>query len=213
MVGNLTSVTFDGPGKFVRPFQDRGDTQSWEWHVDCMQLAANFTPFQNQRQFSTGFVSPVEQMESYVTSLGRGYLVHEDQPEHSNVKGWLRFKRIYASLPITRQEGTSVVHSFQFYSTDPGYDWDNPPAAPEVAEWPLVCSGWYQYEYFLSTYPSVLRAPKITSIFGLLLKTNWPPDYTQPFISKDSEISIYKGSFIERKTLYVNAPTITDLVA
>jgi hypothetical protein len=211
LVGTLSSVTFDGPGRFVRPFQDRGDTQSFEWHIDCYQLAANFTPFQNSRFYSTGFVSPVENMQYVTTTLGVAYLVHEEQPEYTACKGWLKFKRVYASLPITRQEGTSVVHSFQLYSTQPGYDWTEPPPAPEVAEWPLVCSGYYLYEYFLSYWPEPLRAPKITSLFGLLLMTNQVPPNTGTFVSKDSEISIYKGSIIERKTLYVNTPTIAEL--
>jgi len=213
LVGTLSSVTFDGPGRFVRPFQDRGDTQSFEWHIDCYQLAANFTPFQNARFYSPGFVSPVENMQYVTTSLGVAYLVHEDQPEYTACKGWLKFRRVYASLPITRQEGTSVVHSFQFYSTSASYDWENPPPAPEVAEWPLVCSGYYLYEYFLSVWPEPLRAPKITSLFGFLLMTNQVPPNTGTFVSKDSEISIYKGSIIERKTLYVNTPTIAELSA
>jgi hypothetical protein len=120
---------------------------------------------------------------------------------------------VYASLPITRQEGTSVVHSFQFYSTSASYDWENPPPAPEVAEWPLVCTGYYLYEYFLSVWPEPLRAPKITSLFGFLLMTNQVPPNTGTFVSKDSELSIYKGSIIERKTLYVNTPTIAELSA
>jgi len=213
LVGTLSSVTFDGPGRFVRPFQDRGDTQSFEWHIDCYQLAANFTPFQNSRFYSTGFVSPVENMQYVTTALGVAYLVHEEQPEYTACKGWLKFKRVYASLPITRQEGTSVVHSFQFYSTSASYDWTEPPPAPEVAEWPLVCTGYYLYEYFLSYWPEPLRAPKITSLFGFLLMTNQVPPNTGTFVSKDSEISIYKGSIIERKTLYVNTPTIAELSA
>jgi hypothetical protein len=169
-------------------------------------------PFQNARYYSPGFVSPVENMQYVTTTLGTAYLVHEDQPEYTACKGWLKFKRVYASLPITRQEGISVVHSFQFYSTQPGYDWTEPPPAPEVAEWPLVCTGYYLYEYFLSYWPEPLRAPKITSLFGFLLMTNIPPN-TGTFVSKDSEISIYKGSIIERKTLYVNTPTIAELSA
>jgi hypothetical protein len=150
-------------------------------------------------------------MQYVTTPLGTAYLVHEDQPEYTACKGWLKFKRVYASLPITRQEGTSVVHSFQFYSTQPGYDWTEPPPAPEVAEWPIMCSGYYLYEYFVNTWPEPLRAPKITSLFGALLMTNQVPPNTGTFVSKDSEISIYKGSIIERKTLYVNAPTIAAL--
>jgi hypothetical protein len=43
--------------------------------------------------------------------------------------------------------------------------------------------------------------------------TNQVPPNTGTFVSKDSEISIYKGSIIERKTLYVNTPTIAELSA
>jgi hypothetical protein len=44
----------------------------------------------------------------------------------------------------------------------------------------------------------------------LFLTGSVPPN-TGTFVSKDSEISIYKGSIIERKTLYVNAPTLSAL--
>ena len=212
LVGTLSSVTFDGPGRFVLPFQDKGDTRTFEWHIDCYQLEVNYTPYTTTTIYNTGFVKQLGQMQGVTTRLGDAYLVHEEQPEYTACKGWLKFKRVYASIPITRQEGTSAVHSFQFYSTQPGYDWESPPPAPEVAEWPIMCSGYYLYEYFVGQWPEPLRAPKITSIFGFLLMTNQVPPNTGTFVSKDSEISIYKSSIIERKTLYVNTPTIDSLV-
>jgi hypothetical protein len=204
-VGNLSTITFAGPGRYVRPFQDVGDTQSFEWHIDCYQLAANFSPFSNVRNFNPGFVQTVELMQSIYTTLGVAYLVHEDQPEYTNVQGWLKFRRVYASLPITRTEPTSLVFPFQFISTSADYTWENPPAAPEVSEWPLTISGYRVYEYFAGQIPTIKYAPKVTAIYNTLLYVGtWPIDYSKPWIAQDSAIRVYKGSIYERMTLYAN---------
>ena len=78
--GDLTVATQDGPGWFVHPFQDVGDTQSWEWHAMFTQRADSFQPFQNASVLFPGVIPNVELMATIPTVKGVGYLVHEDEP-------------------------------------------------------------------------------------------------------------------------------------
>jgi len=198
--GDLTQATQDGPGWFTRPFQDQGDTQSWEWHAWFTQRADYYTGFSNTRSYYPGFVPNVEQMYSTVTSKGVGYLVHEDEPSEVNNTGWLRFKRTYAGLPATRYEGCEIAYAFQLQSTSASYTWTTPPAQPEVAEWPMTLAGYRKYEYFISQWPAVLIAPKVTAINYTFLYLpfqsvtaddgGFPPTYTTPWIARDSTIRI-----------------------
>ena len=215
--GTLSTITQDGPGWFTLPFESVGDTQSFEWHCYYTQLAANYVAFQNGSAYAAGFIPSIEAMSSVSTSRGTAYLVDESEPTEINGTGWLRFKRTYASLPVTRYEGTSLVYSRQFLTTFADYTWTSPPSAPEVNEWPVPLQGYRKYEYFLSYYPPMIYAPRVNVIYGTVLyipyarvtagDSGWPPNYAAPFVAEDSKIQIYKGSIIERMTTYAVWPT------
>lgn len=203
--GDLTVATQDGPGWFVHPFQDVGDTQSWEWHAMFTQRADSFQPFQNASVLFPGVIPNVELMATIPTVKGVGYLVHEDEPSEIGGTAWLRFKRIYAGKPYTRYEGCEVAYAFMIQG--PEFQ------PPEVGEFPMTLTGYRKYEYFISSYPAVIPAPRVTALFNAytyypFLSTTpgdggFPPDYTKPWVAHDSVIKIYKGSIIERMTTYV----------
>ena len=204
MVGDLTQVTFDGPGMFINPFQDqgRGDTQSWEWHVDCWQLAANFTALQNNYVFLPSAIPGIEQMQTVATARGIGYLVWQSEPQKSNVAGWLKFKRIYAGVPVTQYVGTSFIYSRQFISTSGEYDWTAPPTV-EITEIPVPIPGFYKYEYFVGAYPTPLFTARAVTLWGIVVYVGGNSiDFTQPFVAENSEFGIYKMGITYRKTLY-----------
>ena len=212
--GDLTVATQDGPGWFVHPFQDVGDTQSWEWHANYTQLASSFLPFQNNKIAWPGFVPNVELMQSINTVKGIGYLVHEDEPTEIGGTALLRFKRIYAGKPYTRYEGCEVNYAFMIPANAASYSWTSPPPQPEVAEFPMTLPGYRKYEYFISSYPAVIAAPRVSALFYTYVyypfysvtpdDGGFPPTYTVPWVAKDSVIKIYKGAFVERMTVYVN---------
>ena len=209
--GDLTAITQDGPGWFTLPFEDVGDTQSFEFHAYYTQRAEYFTGLKNTTSYYPGFVPSIELMQSISTARGTAYLVHEDEPQEVNNTGLLRFKRTWASIPITRYEGTDLVYSRQFLSIGAEYSWTTPPPLPEVGEWPVPLKGYRKYEYFLDVYPDILYAPRVNVMFGTVLyipnSASFPPDYSQPFIAQDSKIRIYKGGIVERMTLYGKWPT------
>lgn len=214
--GTVTAVTQDGPGWFTKPFEARGDTQSWEYHAYFTCLAANYIPVVNTVAFIPVFPNKIELMQTLVTSKGIGYLVNEEDATEVSCS-LMRFKRTYASQPVTRYEGTTLTYSRQFLSTFAEYTWTNPPPLPEVNEWAVPLKGWYKFEYFISEVPDIVYAPRVNTIFNTILYIpfqsatpgdgGWPPTYTAPFVAQDSEINIYKASIIERKTLYAVWPT------
>ncbi len=178
--GDMTIATQDGPGWWSLPFEPVGDTQSFEYHANFTQLAANYTPLKNYLNFIPSFTQTAEQMQSIATPRGIAYLVEEGETQDIGC-GVLKFKRTYASIPVNRVEGTTVSYSIQLPSVGASYTWTNPPPAPEVGEFPIACAGWYKYEYFNATYPPVIYAPRVTSVFNTLLYVNWPPDYKTEF--------------------------------
>lgn len=213
--GNLAVATQDGPGWSTRPFQDRNDTQSFEFHAYFTQLAANYVPFVNPRNtlIAFGSTSPtiayVENMTAYTTPLGTAYLVHEDEPSEVNNTGLLRFRRTFASMPGTRYEACEVAHSFQILSTTAGL---GEAGTNEVQEFQFTLQGYRKYEYFRETVPSIIQAPAVFVMFGAAYKKGGYPVANTPgtsYVSKDSVISIYKGQFYERMTLYYIAPSLT----
>ena len=200
--GTLSTATQDGPATWHLPFQDRGDTQSFEYKAMFTQLAANFVPLQNSQNPLTTF----ENVQAIVTARGVAYLVEEGDPTDAGA-GLLRFSRTYASLPRTRYEKTTIVYPYQFLSIDPGYDWDNPPEFPEVAELPLTLSATVTYEYFLHAVPDVLYAPKVKTAFGRVFYFGgWASGSVLPgqeILAEDSETRIYKPGMMERKSVRV----------
>lgn len=208
MVGNLSAITQDGPGWFTRPFQDRGDTQTWEYHAYFTQLASSYVSFANFRNFWASYIPYVENMETLATALGVGYLVHEDEAQEMTCKGWLRFKRTYAGVPNTRYEACEVPYSFPIVNTVVGVG----TTSYEVQEWPMTLEGYRKYEYYVSSYPEVLQAAAANVIFNVLyLKGDYNRANTPgvAYLAQDSKISIYKGAFAERMSLYYIAPTLT----
>lgn len=208
--GDFTIAQQNGPAWWTLPFQQNGDTQSFEYHAKFRQYAANYTPLKNNKNpFSP---PPITNKETLSTiSVNRGgvsvtaYLVEESETTDVGC-GILEFTRTYASLPETRTEQTTITYPFQFVSTNATISWDNPPPEPTVAEVPIVVNADVVYEYSLGpAKPDILYAPKVFSVFGTLLYIGtYLPLGTTYFVAEDSAIKLYRGFFYERRTVYVN---------
>ena len=205
--GNWTVATQTGPGWWSLPFQANGDTRSFEYHAKFRQAAANYTPMSNSTlAYNVPPLTGKESITGITTSRGVAYLVEESETSDVGC-GILEFTRTYASLPVTRTEQSTITYPFQFVSTSGTYSWTTPPAEPTVAELPLVVNANVVYEYSLSMQ-SVIRAPKVFSIFGTLLYIGTPATGTF-FVAEDSAIKLYRGYFYERRTVYVDAAQFT----
>jgi len=205
--GNWTVATQTGPGWWTLPFVSNGDTQSFEYHAKFRQAAANYVPLQNSLVgFNTPPITSHEQISTISTTRGTAYLVEESETSDVGC-GILEFTRTYASLPVKRTEQSTITYPFQFVSTSATYSWTTPPPEPTVAELPLVVNANVVYDYSL-TMQTVIRAPKVFSVFGTLLYIGGTATGTF-FVAEDSSIKLYRGYFYERRTVYVDAAQFT----
>jgi hypothetical protein len=205
--GDWTVATQDGPATWSLPFQSQGDTQTFEYKAKFKQYAANYVPLQNSLAgFNTPPITSHEQITTISTARGTAYLVEESETSDVGC-GILEFTRTYASLPVKRTEQSTITYPFQFVSTSGTYSWTTPPPEPTVAELPLVVNANVVYEYSLQMQ-TVIRAPKVFSVFGTLLYIGTPATGTF-FVAEDSAIKLYRGYFYERRTVYVNSATFT----
>ncbi len=206
--GDFSVLTQIGTPTWVLPFQDKGDTQSFELHAKYRIAASNYAPLRNPRILSGGTVEKptfTEQMQQRATARGIAYLVSES--ETSDVGGGiLELTRIYASIPVIRFEGASIPFSLQFLYVSAGLD---DAGTPTIAEFPLTFSGRYKYEYSLSQ-PQVLFAPRLAIVNGEIKSVGVYADAspTAEFAAADSEIGIYKGGIFYRKTALVKSGSI-----
>jgi hypothetical protein len=209
--GDWTIAQQDGPATWSLPFQSKGDTQSFEYKAKFKQYAANYTPLKNPLNgLVTPPITPHETIQTISVTRGgasvTAYLVEESDTADEGC-GILSFTRTYASLPVKRTEQSTITYPFQFVSTSATYSWTTPPADPTVAELPLVVNANVVYEYSL-TMQTVIRAPKVFSVFGTLLYIGTPATGTF-FVAEDSSIKLYRGYFYERRTVYVDAAQFT----
>lgn len=208
--GNWTVATQTGPGWWTLPFEDKGDTQSFEYHAKFRQAAANYTPLRNTAGvFAVPPMTPRESITSITTARGKAYLVSESETTDVGC-GILEFTRTYASLPVKRTEGSTITYAVQFVSSLGAFSFTGPPPLPQVAELPLTINADVVYEYSLDK-PAVIVAPRVTSIFGTLLYLgNWTQPVANNYVvAEDSAISIYRGFFYQRRTPYIYYPDIT----
>lgn len=192
--GSFTTAVQNGPATWRRPFQDRGDTISFEYLAMFQQDQASYLPTNNSLNLVTGY----EVAQSISTARGLAYLVEETEPRHVG-SGILEFQRTYASLPRTRYEEGTVGYTQQYYDFTP---------AIETAVYTLNAR--IKYEYFL-TRPSVLYARKVAIFFDTLYFIG---DWTSAtagtevvdgieFLGEDSETTVYRGIFFQRKSILV----------
>jgi hypothetical protein len=199
--GSFSTAVQHGPATWSLPFQDRGDTQSFEYRAVFRQDQSTYTPLRNSYNPFTGY----EYLSSIVTARGVAYLVAEGDTR-SIGNGILEFERTYASLPRTRKEGTSITYPLQFLATPASTDVDIPPDKPSVEELPLTLNATTTYEYFL-TVPDVLYAPKVFVVFGSV----WyfgdfsaaAIDPGSEILAENSETTIYKPGMWQRKSIRI----------
>lgn len=201
--GNFSTAQQNGPGWWTLPFMNRGDSRTFEFHAKFRQSAASYVPYENQMAGVLNTPPPLivrENPQWIQTARGKAYLVEESETTDVGC-GILEFTRTYAGLPEARTEFSSIVYPFQFPSNSASYDWTVPPAGPEVAELPIRVQASIVFEYSLTPLP-VIRAPKVFTVFNTFVYIGTPPE-NGFFVAEDSENSIYRGYFYERKTAYV----------
>lgn len=189
--GSFATAVQNGPATWSRPFENVGDTQSFEYTAIFRQDASTYTPFSNSLNLVTLMELPV----SITTSKGVAYLVSESETRSIEC-GLLEFSRTYASLPRTRYEHGTTIYSQQFYT-----------ATPEIEAIPLTLNARFKYEYSL-TPPAQLYTNKVGVAFDTLYTYgDWTATTGTPvadgveFLSEDSETTIYRGVFFQRKSV------------
>lgn len=196
--GSFATAVQNGPGTWSLPFQDKGDTQSFEYKAMFRQDQSTYVPLQNSYNAYTGR----EYLSSIVTARGVAYLVSESDTRAIG-NGLLEFERTYASLPRTRYEGGSLPYSLQNLQESPA----------EVQNLILTLNSRIKYEYFL-TQPDVLVAQRVEVVFGSVVTFGgWAIDSIpegSEFLAEDSETTIYKG-FFQRRSILVTAPETSTL--
>ncbi len=192
------------------PFQDKGDTQSFEYRYKYRIAAASYTPLLNPRVFYTapdGTSGVKEQMLARTTPRGIAYLVSEDGVTDVG-GGILELFRTFASIPVLRYEGASISFTLQFLFVSAGLA---DAGKPTIGEFPLTFNGRYKYEYSLNQLPAIV-APRgavindiIYSVGGYVATTP-----TTEFAASDSEVGIYKAGIFYRKTPLIKSSAIAS---
>lgn len=182
--GDFTKQALCGTPEYCFPFYDRGDDVSFEWISRWRCDARSY--------------ARLPLMTRYITPKGSAYLVNEGDPRDVG-NGLLETKRTWASLPVTRIEGSSISYSFQFYRISAGL---MDAGTPEIAEFPSTVSCDVKFEYFL-TKPQPLIAPRIGLVFNNLqfLGGYGALQNGRQYPAQDSDVDIYKGRIYVRKTL------------
>lgn len=204
--GNWAIAMQAGAPEVEMPFADEGDTYTFVITVPFMQDQANYVPLRN-------FLNPVTGIEALVpyTSIGRTvYLVKETQATPIDMtSGILKWNRVYATIPRTRKTKGSIVYQNQFASSQNAYSWPDEPVQVEVGEFPLIMDCTFKYEYSIGSPLPALNAPKVTSLFGRLIKIGGWGNLVagSQVLALDTESRIYMGSIYERKSTTITWPT------
>lgn len=180
--GDFSVPVQNGSDEYSYPFLEQGDNKSFEMR----------RPFVVQ---SDKYKAP-ELMARLTTLKGLAYLVEDDDPRDVG-QGLVAFNRIYASVPVTRHEGTQIVYGMQFYSV----------ADEELAEIQIPLNARVRYEYSLNPMNPII-APRAFMIFGELRALGgWGtlvPGNEYP--AEDSTTGIYKGGIWFRRTVLIKYP-------
>lgn len=187
--GNYNVEQQVGCDEWIRPFSSVGDQRSFEVHRTYRVAEPKYKAMRPMTRIKTreGFAFMVE--ESEASNIGLGIL---------------EFKRVFASVPQPRTEGTTIAHTLQYLSTSVSYDWSNPPPLPEITEVTFTTSAIVQYEYFMNR-PEPLIAPRVAVLFGSVVYFgDWGNlQVGRYYPSEDSEIGLYKGTIHYRRTINV----------
>lgn len=159
------------------PFAGRGDGFSFEY---TLKYQVDKDSFYRQGLMSVKVFRP-----------GRAYLV-DHSPVRDIGKGIVEFERIYASVPRTRTEYTTIAYTQQYYNL-----------TPEIFDVTFTMPGWYVYEYF-TTRPEPLIKPRVYIVGNVLKSIGGAPSSSGTRIAEDSEVGIYKAGIFYRRTPYVN---------
>ena len=204
--GNWATAAQAGAHEIDTPFADEGDTSTFILTVPYMQDQANYVPLRNYLNPVTG----LEQMVPYTALSRTVYLMKETTARPvDNTSGLLKFSRVYAPIPRTRRTKGSIVYQFQFGSLQASYSWADPPAQPEVAEFPLNQDCKFVYEYSLGAPLPAIAAPKVTAMFGNFVKIGGWGNLVAgtQVLAQDTESRIWMGQIYERKSTYIIWPT------
>jgi len=187
--GNYNVEQQVGCDEWQRPFSAVGDQRSFEVH--------------RTYRVSEPKYKAMRPMTRIKTREGFAYLVEESEASNIGL-GILEFKRVFASVPQSRKEGTTIANTVQFLSTSVSYDWTTPPPEPSVTEITGTTAGIAKYEYFLGL-PEPLIAPRVAVLFGSVVQFgDWGNlQIGRYYPAEDSEVGIYKGGIYFRRTIYV----------
>ncbi len=190
--GNFTIAQQNGSNAYSLPFYDVGDGKSFEVR-------------QRWRVAAVSFRSPPMMQRVNFQGFGNAYLVGCSDPEPVD-NGLVEYELTYASVPMTRTTGTSIVYPMQFYSASGLYDWTQPPTIT-ISEVQYSTAAEVDWEYSIGR-PQPLLAPRIEVIFGALFNfNNWGNfKLGQRVLAQDAVIDIYKGGLYYRRSVWIRWP-------
>lgn len=193
--GRYTPAVQIGPDRWNRPFMDQGDGTSFEVMRKYRVDYSTYTP---------GTI-----MTPIVTKLGIAYLVSESETQEIG-NGLLEFDRVYASIPVQRAVGTSLVYELQVVNNQVVYNFSETPTAPEVAGIPLQRNATEVWDYAINAPPPALEQPYISVVNNRIFTFgNWG-QFTpgQQVLAADTDSGIYKGRIYYRRSVYITWPNI-----
>lgn len=181
--GDWTIPRQHGPALWRFPFSNKGDNVSFEYLVTYRIDAASY--------------SPLQAMTKIRTPKGDAYLVEEGATRYIG-NGILEWTRIFASVPVTRLEGTTIVFAWQFNKTVP----------PSIAEVTRPMNGKLKSEYSLIELPQI-SAPSVAIVFDTTYYFGGfgflRPGMT--IAAQNSASRIYKGLIYVRETILITLPS------
>lgn len=188
---NVPRIVNDGD------FNKEHQVGSDEWKLPFVSVGDNIS-FELKRKYRVDYrhYRPWQRMAKIATLRGTAYLIDESDAQDIGC-GLLEYSRTFASLPVTRNEGTSIVYPIQ-YLIRPF------PASPYVSEIPLIVSAEKRFEYF--TYkPEPQIAPKVAVINELVyIYGGWGTMVNgKQYLANDSTVKIYKAGIYVREGTYI----------
>lgn len=136
---------------------------------------------------------------------GSAYLVDEG-PTRDIGNGIVEWWRTYATVPITRETGSTIGYSEQVAIS-----------AGEIIEYSTTKAARIVWEYFANNRPEAFLAPRIVSIGGAIYYVGGIAAWRTRLsggatLACDQEVGIYLGKIYYRKSIYIN-PALSFITA
>jgi hypothetical protein len=182
--GSFRTPTQAGTAHYTLPFADRGDYTSFQVSIP---FKIDINHFRDTSPLSAGTRRSFPKGDAYLVDI------RNMRESGNNLMEW---ETIYASVPITRQEFTTVSYE-RFYE-------NNPESTIESFIQDTQGVAIYQYKWY-TPLPDLI-APKPVQLGGIWFEFGGyggEPAEGAEVLAENSKTSIYIGRIFERRSVYV----------